>query len=157
MALPPKDGIKADSEFEAKCRAIFDKTFNQKSQPGVPSGDVTAGGVTYTEDVDMSYCNIVNLLVPAMKKAGKNPTWDKVYKNLISVEKGPAAYMSNGEGGFARNKPYFANQMHMMRLSKVDANTPKAADGTYNGCPSPFTCWIPVAVDGKEWYPISGA
>jgi hypothetical protein len=150
-------GMRADNPLEAECRANFEAQTKFKTTPNAPSGQTTVNGVRYDTDIDPYSCTLMNLLLPALKKAGKNPTWDKVYKNLISVEKGRAAYMSNGEGGFAKNKPYFANQVHMMRLSKVDANTPKAADGTYNGCPSPFTCWIPVEVNGQEWYPISGA
>ena len=150
-------GVRPDNALEAECRTKFEAQRKLTTTPNAPSGTRTVNGVKYDGDVDPLSCTLMNLLLPALKKAGKNPTWDKVYKNLISVEQGPAAYMSNGEGGFAKNKPYFANQMHMMRLALVDANTPKAADGTYNGCPSPFSCWIPVEVNGKEWYPISGA
>ena len=40
-ATPNKDGIKKDTAFEAKCRAIFDAGFAAKSVPGVPAGGVT--------------------------------------------------------------------------------------------------------------------
>jgi hypothetical protein len=154
-AVPTKDGIKRDSEFEAKCRATFDKTFNEKSQPGVPSGDVTAGGITYTEDVDMSYCNIVNLLMPAMKKAGRNLTWAKVAKNLEQTGTAPAAYLSNGQGSFGKGKHYFADNIHLVTLVGANTQTAKDANGLFNGCPAPTSCFIPQLIDGKEWFPVT--
>jgi len=156
-ALPTKDGVKRDSEFEAKCRATFDKGFGLSSQPGVPSGDVTAGGKLYVEDMRPDYCTIMSLLLPAMKKAGKNLTWAKVAKNLEAVKSAPAAYLSNGEGGFAKNKHYFAKNVHVVTLNPANAQTPVDANGLFNGCPAPVNCWVPQLVDGKEWFPISGA
>jgi len=154
-ALATKDGIKKDNAFEAQCRAQFDKAFNEKTQPGVPAGDVTAGGVTYTEDLAPNECTQMALLLPAIKKAGKNLTWDKVYANLLKTTKAPAAYMSNGEGGFAKNKQYFVNQVHLMSLAAANAQTPKDANGLFNGCPAPVNCWIPQLVGGEEWFPIA--
>ncbi len=58
----------------------------------------------------------MSVLLPAIKKAGKNPTWDKVYKNILASGKGAAAYMSNGEGQFAKGKPYYATQVHVENL-----------------------------------------
>jgi hypothetical protein len=156
-AVPTKDGLKTDTEFEAKCRAIFDKTFNQKSQPGVPSGDLTVNGVTYTEDVDMSYCNIVNLLVPAMKRAGRNLTWNKVAKELEKTGTAPAGYLSNGEGSLGKGKHYFADNIHVVNLSGANKDTPEDAHGLFNGCPAPTSCFIPQLVDGKEWFPVTQA
>lgn len=154
-ALPTKDGVKKDNAFEAECRRIFDQTFNEKTQPGVPAGDITVGGVTYTEDLAPNECTIMKLLVDAMKKAGKNLTWEKVYANLMRTTKAPAAYMSNGEGGFGKNKPYFATQVHVQSLSVVNASTPKDPNGvTFKGCPVPVNCWIPQIIDGQEWFPI---
>jgi hypothetical protein len=150
-------GVRPDNALEARCRTEFEAQTKFKTTPNAPSGQTTVNGVRYDQDIDPYSCTLMSLLLPALEKAGKNPTWAKVYKNLISAGKGSAAYMSNGEGGFAKNKPYYADQMHVMKLAKVDANTPRAADGTYNGCPSPFSCWVPITVDGKEWYPISGA
>jgi len=153
-ALPTKDGVKKDNEFEAKCRAQFDKAFSEKSQAGVPAGDVTANGVTYTEDLAPNECTQMALLLPAIKKAGKNPTWPKVYDNLLKTTKAPGAYMSNGEGGFAKNKTYFVNQVHLMSLNAANAQTAKDANGLFNGCPAPVNCWIPQLVGGQEWFPI---
>lgn len=153
-ALPTKDGIKKDNEFEAECRAAFDATFNQKSQPGVPAGDLTAGGTTYTEDFPPSECLMAKLLVDAIAKAGKKLTWDKVAKNMMSSGAGPAAYMSNGEGSFSKKKPFYADQVHLQTLQTANATTPKDANGLYNGCPAPVNCWIPQVLGGQEWYPV---
>ncbi|MFA5885640.1 MAG: hypothetical protein WDA60_17450 [Acidimicrobiia bacterium] len=154
-ALATKDGVKKDNAFEAQCRKEFDSFSNQKSQAGVPSGDVTAGGVTYTEDLPPNECTIMSVLLPAIKAAGKNPTWDKVYKSILKTGKGPAAYMSNGEGQFAKNKPYYATQVHIENLNNASANVPKDANGvTFNGCPAPVNCWVPQSVDGQEWFPV---
>lgn len=156
-ALPTKDGIKADSKFDAECRKVFDTGFQLSSQPGVPSGDVTAGGKTYVEDMRPDYCTIMSLLIPSMKKAGKNLTWDKVAKNIEAIQSAPASYLSDGEGGFAKNKHYFANNVHVVTLNAANAQTPVDANGLFNGCPAPVNCWVPVlAADGKEWFPTSG-
>ncbi len=153
-ALSTKDGVKKDNVFEAECRKQFDAAFNETTQPGVPAGDVTAGGVTYVEDLAPNECTIMSLLLPAIKKAGKNPTWDKVYANLIKTTQAPAAYMSNGEGSLGKGKQYFANQAHVMALNAANAQTPKDANGLFNGCPAPVNCFVPQLADGKEWFPI---
>jgi hypothetical protein len=121
----------------------------------VPSGDLTAGGVTYTEDVSPNECTIMGVLLPAIKAAGKNPTWDKVYKAILASGKGGAAYMSNGEGQFTKTKPYYATQVHVENLATASASTAKDANGvTFNGCPAPVNCWIPQLVNNQEWYPV---
>jgi hypothetical protein len=154
-AVATKDGVKEDNEFEAQCREDFDEFSNQTSQAGIPAGDITAGGVTYTEDMPPNECTIMSVLLPAIEKAGKNPTWDKVYKNILKSGKGPAAYMSNGEGQFTKKKPYYATQVHIETLNTANAQTPKDANGvTFNGCPAPVNCWVPVPVDGQEWFPV---
>jgi hypothetical protein len=153
-ALATKDGVKEDNAFEAQCREDFDAFTNESSQPGVPAGDTTAGGVTYTEDLPPNECTIMSVLVPAIAKAGKSPTWDKVYKNILKTGKGPAAYMSNGEGQFAKKKPFYATQVHIESLNTANAQTAKDANGLFNGCPAPVNCWVPIAVDGQEWFPI---
>jgi hypothetical protein len=154
-AVSTKDAVKKDNAFEAKCRADFDAFTGQKSQPGVPAGDVTAGGVTYTEDLPPNECTIMSVLLPAIKAAGKNPTWAKVYKNILASGKGGAAYMSNGEGQFTKKKPYYATQVHVETLNTANGDTPKDANGLFNGCPAPVNCWVPQLVDGQEWFPVS--
>jgi len=153
-ALPTKNGVKADNDFEAQCREAFDSFTSQKSQAGVPAGDVTAGGVTYTEDIPPNECTMMSILIPAIAKAGKNVTWNKVYKNILKSGKGPAAYMSNGEGQFAKGKPFYATQVHVETLNTANAQTAKDTSGTFNGCPAPVNCWIPMEIDGQEWFPV---
>lgn len=153
-ALPTKDGVKQDSEFEAECREVFDTGFGVQSQPGVPSGDVTAGGVVYVEDMRPDYCTIMSVLIPAMKKAGKKMTWDRVARNMEAITSAPAAYLSDGEGGFSKKKHYFATDVHLVTLNPANAQTPKGANGLFNGCPAPVNCWVPQLVGGQEWFPI---
>lgn len=154
-ALPTMDGVKPDTDFEAECRSVFDETFDQQSQPGVPSGDVTAGGVTYVEDVDMSYCNIASLLMPAIKKAGKNLSWNKVAKALEKTGTAPAGYLSDGQGSLGKNKHYFADKIHVVTLNAANTDTAKDANGLFNGCPAPVPCFVPQLVDGEEWFAVS--
>lgn len=154
-AVAEEDGVKEDSEFEAECRATFDEFSEQESQPGVPTGDIEVNGVTYTEDLPPAECTIMSLLLPAIEKAGRNVTWDKVYANLAKIKKSPGAYMSNGQGGFGKKKAFFATQVHVQALSIANADTPQDANGvTFNGCPAPVNCWVPILVDGEEWFPI---
>lgn len=152
-AVPTKDGVKKDTAAEAQCRADFDKAFAATSQPGVPSGDVTAGGVTYSEDFAANECQIMRLLLPAIKKAGKKPTWAKIQANLEKTS-GPAIYLSGGEGSFNKKKHYFADNLHLVVLNQANAQTAKDANGTFNGCPAPVNCWVPQLVNGEEWFPI---
>ncbi len=153
-AVPAKNAIKADNAFEKQCRTDFDAFMGGKSLPGVPAGDVTAGGVTYSEDFAPGECTIMSFLVPAIAKAGKNVTWDKVYNQIIASGKGPAAYMSDGEGEFAKNKPYYATKIHVQVLNTANANTPRDANGLFNGNPAPVNAWVPVLIDGQEWFPV---
>lgn len=153
-AVPAKNAIKADNAFEKQCRTDFDAFMGGKSLPGVPAGDVTAGGVTYSEDFAPGECTIMSILIPAIAKAGKNVTWDKVYNQVIASGKGPAAYMSNGEGQFAKGKQYYANQIHVQTLNTANANTPKDANGLFNGNPAPVNAWVPQLIDGQEWFPV---
>lgn len=154
-ALPTKDGVKEDSPAEARCREVWDAAFDEETQPGVPSGDVTAGGVTYVEDVDMFYCTIATQVLPAIKKAGKKLTWAKVAKNLEKVKSGDAMYLSDGEGSFSKKKRYYADNVHLVTLNTASAQTPVDANGTFDGCPAPVNCWVPVIVNGQEWFPIT--
>lgn len=114
-------------------------------------------GVTYIEDMPAMECTMSYLLLPAIKKAGRNLTWDKVYANLLSTTKAKTAYMSNGEGGYGKNKPYLVNQMHLVTLTAAKADTPQGAGGTFNGCPIPANCWVTRLVNGREWFPIASA
>jgi hypothetical protein len=147
-------GIHKDNAFEAKCRSVFNAARNLDSHPGAPSAGKTVNGVKYDEDFPYNECMLANLLLPAMKKAGKDLTWDKVYKNIMAVKKGPAAYMSGGEGGFSAKRPYYVNKMQFLKFQYANADTPKNPDGTFAGCPIPVPCLIPQTVDGHQWFPI---
>jgi hypothetical protein len=150
-AVSTKDGVKKDSAAEAKCRATFDKAFAQTSQPGVPSGDVVTPSGTYVEDFPSNECQIMNMLLPAIEKAGKKLTWAKVAKNLEKTS-GPAIYASGGEGSYTPKKHYFNDNVHLVTLNAANAQTPKDANGLFNGCPAPVNCWIPQLIDGGEWF-----
>ena len=119
------------------------------------SGSFTGGWALTFVIANASPTNPVNVLLPAIEKAGKNPTWAKVYKNILASGKGGAAYMSNGEGQFAKNKPYYATQVHLESLNTANKETPKdPTNGTFNGCPAAVNCFVPQLVDGQEWFPV---
>jgi hypothetical protein len=154
-AVTAKNAVKKDNAFEAKCRATMDKALNEKTQPGVPAGDITdATGKTLTEDVAPNECVMADLFVKALKKAGKNPTTDKVYDAFLTIKSSPAAYMSNGTGGFDKNKPYFANQVHLETLNLATTSTAPDANGLYAGCPAPVNCWVPQLIGNSEWFRV---
>ena len=151
---PDKSGLLTDTAFEAKCRKEYDAATGLKSAPGSPSGDITVNGVTYSEDFPAPECNLANVLLPAIKKAGKDLTWDKVYANILNTTKAPMAYGSEGQGGYGKNKKYLPTQAHVMELTVANKDTPKDANGLFNGCPVPANCWVPKLINGQEWYPI---
>jgi hypothetical protein len=152
-AVPTKDGVRQDGAFEAKCRSQYDAITGWNTVPGAKQGGVDANGVHFDEDYPFAECNIMSVLLPAIKAAGKNPTWAKVQANLLEKTKAPAASLSGGEGGFGANKPYFAKQVHVVVLNQA-LNAPQDANGvTYNGCPMPISCFVPQLVNGREWFP----
>ena len=155
-AVPTADGVEKDNAFEAKCRSMWEADFGVTANPGVPGGGLVVDGVTLDEDMTPNQCTMMNLLVPAIKKAGRALTWDKVHANLMKQGPQPAAYMSDGEGELAKGKPYFANKVHLQKLVLADTKTPKSPNGTYNGCPQPTNCFVPQVVDGTEWFPAVG-
>ncbi len=156
-ALPTKDGVKVDNDLEAKCRKQFDEFTGKEHRIGGASGPQEIGGVNYPGDLAPNECTIASFLLPALEKAGKNITWDKVYKALLATKKGPAAYLSQGEGGFGKKKLYYSGlEMHFTTVSVANADTPEDANGLFNGCSIPAPCWIPQLIDGQEWFPISG-
>jgi hypothetical protein len=61
---------------------------------------------------------------------------------------------SNGTGAYGKNKPYFPTQMHVEVLAAANPDTPKDANGLFNGCPIPANCFIPQEFNGTEWFPI---
>jgi hypothetical protein len=158
-ALPGKDGVKKDTAFEAKCRAIFDAGFSAKSVPGVPAGGVTdAAGTFLYEDIPSGECTMSFLFAQALKASGKNPTTAKLYDSFLKITNAPFAYASDGVGGFGKNKNYFAKSVHLETIAAVPTGTTKdATTGLYAGCPAPRTCFVPVLISGKEWFPVVAA
>ncbi len=68
----------------------MDAALNETTQPGVPAGDLTdANGQTLTEDLAPNECVMVDLFMQALKKAGKNPTTDKLYDAILTLKKQP--------------------------------------------------------------------
>jgi hypothetical protein len=113
-------------------------------------------GQHWDEDIPYNECNIMNVLLPAIKKAGKDLTWDKVQANMMKATDAPMAYLSNGKGGFGKNKAYLAKNVHLEVLNPVAATTPLDANGkTYGGCPLPINCFVPQPINGQEWFPAS--
>ena len=152
-----KDKIKPDSAFQAKCGATYEQGSGKDTLGGGSSGPFTANGVTYPGDLPTTQCMIANVLLPAMKKAGKNLTWDKVWNNLMATTDGGTVYLSNGKGGFAKNKPYLADPV--MHFTEMVGNAATAtADPTtklFNGCAIPAPCFAQKLVDGKDWQPVN--
>ena len=154
-ALPDKSGIRPDTKFEANCREVFDTATGETSMPGAPNGTTTVDGVDYINDYGTNECAFMTFLLNSIKKAGKSPTWDKVYANMMKTKKGGASNMSDGVGGFGKSKAYYAQNLHLVELTAWDANgRAKDASGTFNGCPIPVNCWVPTLIDGQEWFPI---
>jgi len=157
-ALQAKNGVKPDSKFEAKCRSTSDAALGEKSQVGVPGGDVVVAGVTYTQDMPYTACTMSNIITTALKGAGKNPTWDGVVKAVEGMTSVPMAYFSDGTGSFSKGKHYAVDNVHLVAMNRATTATPQdAATKTFNGCPAPTSCWIPQLVDGKEWFPVVSA
>ena len=124
---PTKDKIKPDNALEARCRKQYEAATGKKTLPGGSSGTLTANGMTYDGDFAPPECMIANVLLPAIKKAGKDVTWNKVWNNLMATTDAPTAYLSNGKGGFGKNKPYFANPV--MHFTEMAGDTPTRRQG----------------------------
>jgi hypothetical protein len=152
-----KSGLQPDTKFEAKCREQYDTATGRTGTPGAYSGGVVENGVTYEEDFPAPECNLTNVLLPAIKKAGKDLTWDKVYANIMGTTNAPMAYGSDGKGGYGKNKPYLPSKAHVVELVAASPDTPADANGLFNGCPIPANCWVPVEVNGQEWFPIKAS
>ncbi len=155
VTKPDLSGTKKDTAVEAKCRAGYEKATGLTTYPGMYSGGAVINGVTYENDFPDTECNLTNVLLPAIKKAGKALTWDKVYANILNTKSIPAARMSDGTGGFAKNKLYFPNKAQVVELHYADKDTPKdATTGLYNGCTAPASCWVPKVYGAKQWFPL---
>jgi len=150
--------IKPDSEFEAECRTQFEQTYAGQypspSSPGVPAGQVLelADGTKLSSDYDVFSCNTAQILKGALDGSGVNPTRTSVYDAALALGDIPLAGGSNGQGTLGPDKTYAANFVQQVRLTKASVDTPRdPVTGTFNGCPAPVNCWVPI--DG-EWFPI---
>ena len=151
-ALPDGSGIEEDSAFEAECREQFDAATGKASVPGSYGQEI--GGTVVAEDFPDKECTIANVLLSAIKKAGKNLTWDKVYANIMATTKAPVAYGSDGQGGFSKKKPYVMKKAQVVELRYATDDTPKDANGLYNGCPLATTCFVPKVFGAQQWFPL---
>ena len=152
----PEGGIRNDNEFQQTCRQEWldhFPIFNGQSDVGVPSGEVgleTIDGELLNSDYAPWECTMVRFIKEALEGAGINPTRDSFATALREIS-GPMAFRSNGQGAFGPSKNYYSTQMWVVRFTIVSPDTPRAEDGTFNGCPAPVNCWIPVT---GEWFKI---
>ena len=166
-SLVTRDGVREDTEFEAECRAHWEATWNAYGEaniedfepyvayPGVPSGDsVTASdGRVLQYDYAASNCTMSVLLHEALTNAGVNPTHESLYDAFMAIGAHPSALHTGGEGSFGEGKPWFDTSQQLVQL-QVNATEQALDDSgiTYNGCPVPVNCFIPVS---GEWVPIN--
>jgi len=149
--------VRPETEFEKGCRAHFDTVFAAefptKSSPGVPSGQVIdlADGTKISSDYDAFVCTLANIMEGSLTGAGVNPTRDSAYQAALGLGDVPIALASDGKGRLAEGKNYAANFVHSVKLTAANKDTPKSANGTYNGCPAPVNCWVPST---DEWFAI---
>ncbi len=152
----PEGGLRDDNEFQLTCRQEWLNhfpVFNGQSDVGVPSGEVgleTFDGEFLNSDYAPWECTMVRFIKEALEGAGINPTRDS-FANALRKVSGPMAFRSNGQGAFGPSKNYYSTQMWVVRFTIVSPNTPRGEDGTFNGCPAPVNCWIPVT---GEWFAI---
>jgi hypothetical protein len=153
-------GVRTETPFEQECRAHFDEVFAAefptKSSPGVPSGQVitTTDGTQLSSDYDGFVCTLANVLKLSLENGGNNPTRTSVYDASLGLGNQPVALASDGQGTLKPDKSFLADFVHSVKLTAATAETPKGADGTYNGCPAPVTCWVPTS---DRWFPIAVA
>ncbi len=154
--LNPDNTFRDETEFEAACREQWKQDFAEEfagsSDPGVPSGDIieTVDGETLYSDYAPGECTLLPALEHAFTNAGVNPTRDS-FAEALRTYSGPNAFNSNGEGTFGPEKNFFATQLWAVEFRLADAETPRGEDGTFNGCPAPTNCWVPVT---GEWQAI---
>ena len=152
-------GPRPDTEFEAECRAHFDKVFASefptRSSPGVPSGQVIAlpDGTQLSSDYAWMDCTMTNVMEQSLRGAGTNPTRESAYQAALALGEMPIANASDGKGTYTPDKTYLADFVHPLKLTAATVDTPKNAQGTYNGCPAPVNCWVPTS---DQWFAIEG-
>ncbi len=149
--------IREETEFEAECRAHFDEVFASEfptpSSPGVPSGQVITlpDGTELSSDYAWMDCTMTNVMEQSLRGAGINPTRESAYQAALALGEMPVANGSDGVGTYRPDKNFLADFVHELRLTAASVDTPKNANGTYNGCPAPVNCWVPTS---DQWFPI---
>jgi len=151
--------LRSEIPFEKECRAHYDEAFAgkfpTKSAPGVPSGQVIdlADGTKISSDYDAFACTLATIMKGSLTGAGVNPTRDSAYQAALALGDVPIALASDGKGTLAEGKTYAADFVHAVKLTAATVDTPKNAQGTYNGCPAPVNCWVPTS---DKWFAIEG-
>jgi hypothetical protein len=142
--------LRTETAFEKECRAHYDKvfagTFPSSSYPGVPSGDTIklADGTVISSDYAPNECTFANIVKMGLENAGNNLTRAGFMEAVRSLGDIPVALASDGQGTLASDKSYAADFVHADVLTAATADTPKSANGTYNGCPVPKNCFVPA-------------
>lgn len=150
--------IRADSEFEAGCRANFDENFTEyyggPSSPGVPAGRILTdvNGKSLNSDYTPQECSLSNIIKLGLEGAGVNPTRASFIDAILNLGDVPLALIGGGTGTFAPDKPYAANAVHVVKVTKAGADTTPDANGLYNGCAAPVNCGVVIS----DWTPIAG-
>ncbi|MFZ9158516.1 MAG: ABC transporter substrate-binding protein [Ilumatobacteraceae bacterium] len=150
--------IRADSEFEAACRANFDENFTEyyggPSSPGVPAGRVITdvAGKVLNSDYTPQECSLSNIIKLGLEAAGVNPTRASFIEAIQNLGDVPLALIGGGTGTFAPGKPFAANAVHVVKVTKAAADTAADANGLYNGCAAPVNCGVVIS----DWTPIEG-
>jgi hypothetical protein len=150
-------GLRADNQFEAECRAHFDEVFASEfptpSSPGVPSGQVITlpDGTQLSSDYAWMDCTMTNVMEQSLRGAGINPTRQSAHDAALALGEMPVANASDGQGTYGPGKTFLADWVHPLELTPASLDTPKNAQGTYNGCPAPVNCWVPTS---DQWFPI---
>ena len=138
--------------FETECREKWDATYDEESYPGVPSGDnlETSDGRTLTNDFAQNECTMLPLLRQALRGAGENLTHESLHKAFLNIGCGAGALISDGEGELRQGQAVLRDE-DPVRAAPVRTPPMQALDAngqTYNGCPAPVNCWIPIT---GEW------
>lgn len=150
-------GVRADTAFEAECRAFADASFSEyyggPSNPGVPAGQkiTDSTGKVLISDYAPQECTIANILYQALTNAGVNPTRASFMEAVLALGEVPMALAGGGTGSFGPGKAYAADQVHTIRITAADPTVNPDSNGTYNGCAAPVNCGIVIS----DWVPIS--
>ena len=149
--------IRPDTEFEAACRANFDENFTEyyggPSSPGVPAGRVLTdiNGKVLNSDYTPQECSLSNIIKLGLEAAGVNPTRQSFHDAILNLGDVPLALIGGGTGTFKPDKPFAANAVHVVKVTKAGADTTPDANGLYNGCAAPVNCGVVVS----DWTPIA--